>query len=34
LAEDPSDGKQYAVKEVLFGDKDEKMQKLLLAEPD
>jgi len=34
LAEDPSDGKQYAVKEVFADDKSEKIQKLLLAEPD
>ena len=34
LAEDLSDGKKYVVKEVMTKNKNEKIQKLLLNEPD
>jgi len=34
LAEDPSNGKQYVVKEVLASGKSEKVMKLLESEPD
>ena len=34
LAEDPSNGKQYVVKEVFTQGKTEKIQKLLVREPE
>jgi serine/threonine protein kinase len=34
LAEDPSDGKKYVVKEVMTSNKNENLEKLLLSEPD
>ena len=34
LAEDPSNGKQYVVKECFTQGKTEKVQKLLVREPE
>ena len=34
LAEDPSNGKQYVVKECFTRDKDEKTKQLLVREPE
>ena len=34
LAEDPSDWKQYLVKELMTKNQDERVEKLILSEPD